>query len=181
MKSILSVSLAATVLLYAFPATADPISRLSTRQTVTYPNYMGCYNSASGLTNHGPYTYQSKGYCHDNVCAPIGSSVEATSNGTDCWCGNSLPPASAMVEKKYCNVNCAGYGAFEQCGGNGYFSVYETGVGTVEDSGSSAASSSVSSAVPQSTSTPTTSATPSVVTIGGRIFLPLEEYCKSNK
>jgi cell wall integrity and stress response component len=180
MKSILSVSLAATVLLYAFHATADPISRLSSRQTVTYPNFMGCYNSAPGLTNHGADIYQTKGYCLNNVCGPIGNSVEATSNRTDCWCGNSLPPASAKVATTYCNVDCAGYGKLEQCGGNGYFSVYETGFGTVEDSGSSASSSSVSSAVPQTTSTPTTSATPSVVTIGGRTFLLLEQYCESN-
>lgn len=167
MKSILSVSLAATVLLHAFHATADLTS-------------MGCYNSVPGFTNHGPATFQTKGYCFDNVCGPIGKSVEATSNGTDCWCGDSLPPASAKVDTSFCNVNCAGYGPYEQCGGNGYFSVYETGVGTLEDTSSSAASSSVSSAVPQSTSTPTTSATPSVVTIGGRTFLLLEQYCKSN-
>jgi len=124
------------------------------------------------MTSYGPAQFQTKGYCHDKVCGPIQTSVEATSNGTDCWCGNSLPPISAKVDNKFCNVNCAGYGALEQCGGDGYFSVYETGYGTVDNSGSdSSASSSTSSVVPQTTSTPTTSATPSVVTVGGQTIV----------
>jgi len=136
---------------------------LEARITLNSLKYEGCYSSSSGLTYNSTYIYNSRGYCQ-TACVPLGFSVQAETNKTDCWCGNDVPPSSAKVDDSFCNQGCAGIDT-EMCGSadGTYFSVYLTGSGTV----SSGSDSTTSSPTPSKTPSSTTSAKPSVVTVGG--------------
>ncbi len=93
----------------ASPAAAEPIpapATLAGRQFNTL-TYEGCYSSSSGLSFNSSYTFNSKGYCQKE-CVPAGFSVQATTNKTDCWCGNDLPPPSSRVDDSFCNAGCGG-------------------------------------------------------------------------
>jgi hypothetical protein len=113
MKSIFAPALLATALIRASRVAADPVSELQARQYSAVIS-KGCYSSNSGLTFKDTYTWQSKSHCQSQ-CGPMNAAVEATTKGTDCWCGNSLPPASSLVDDSFCNVQCTGYGAGEMC------------------------------------------------------------------
>jgi len=167
MKSILSVAAVALLGASNVVARAEyPAAALVYRQYKTLV-YEGCYSSSSGLSLNSSYTFNTKGYCQTQ-CVPIDKAVQATSDGDQCWCGDSLPPSSAKVDDSKCDMTCTGYGP-EYCGGDGFFSVYLTGtssnVPNAQSSGSSSPSSSASSSPKASA---TKSASPSVVTIGGQ-------------
>ena len=92
----------------------------------------------------------------------------ATTDGSTCLCGNELPPDSAKVDESKCDTPCNGYD-IEKCGGNGYYQIYLTGLGTP---GTSQDDSDSSSASPTSTdSQSTTSAKPSVITKAGQTII----------
>lgn len=163
---------AAAALLGPSHAAAEPIpapATLAERQYNTL-TYEGCYSSSSGLSYNTSYQFNTKGYCQTQ-CVPAGYNVQATTNKTDCWCGNSVPPSSSKVDDSYCNDSCAGYGT-EMCGSAGakYLSVYLTGL---DDSAVSGASSASATSASSSSTTPssTTSAKPSVVTVGGQTIV----------
>lgn len=69
----------------------------------------GCYSSAGDLTNVGSYQYQTPGYCQTQ-CVNAGKAVMATSNGSDCYCGDQLPADSDKTDSSSCNTKCNGYG-----------------------------------------------------------------------
>ena len=186
MKSIFSLTVAATALLGASTVAAESLSgaALAYRQYKTLVEE-GCYSSSTGLTKNSSYIYNSKGYCQLQ-CVPLNKAVQATSNADECWCGDEIPPASSKVDDSFCNSPCSGYGD-EICmriqleilsianhvigGGDNYWTVYLTGTTTsapnaASGSSSSTTSSATLSATPAASST--TSAKPSVVTVGGK-------------
>lgn len=120
--------------------------------------YQGCFSSAGELTKNTSYIYNTQGYCQTQ-CVPAGYNVEAVSAAKDCYCGNALPPASDKVDDSKCNAPCAGFDEV-MCGGTTHFSVYLTGLADQDVVGASDEAQAVSSSA-------TTSATPSVVTVGG--------------
>jgi cell wall integrity and stress response component len=69
----------------------------------------GCYSTPVPMIYHGPYIYQSYGNCQQ-ICYGFGNLVMGLGNGTDCWCGDELPPVNAKVDNSSCNTPCAGYG-----------------------------------------------------------------------
>jgi len=164
MKSISISSLAAVALLGASHVAAEyPAAALVYRQFKTLV-YQGCYSSSTGLSKNDTYQFQSKGYCQQQ-CVPQDSPVQATSNSDECWCGDSVPPSSSKVDDSKCDGPCTGYGV-EMCGGDGFFSVYLTGTSTDVPNAVTSGSSGTSGKGPKSSAT--TSAKPSVVTIGGQ-------------
>ncbi|EMF11170.1 WSC-domain-containing protein [Sphaerulina musiva SO2202] len=116
-------------------------------QTVSH---QGCYGSAGSLTSQGTYIYQSTGYCAVK-CKNNGKAVMATTNGTECYCGDALPAASDKVEDSKCNTPCVGY-PMDTCGGAGFFSVATLSDGTTGDgttgNATSVATTASASAVP---------------------------------
>ncbi|KAK9239626.1 hypothetical protein V1525DRAFT_424581 [Lipomyces kononenkoae] len=114
---------------------------------------VGCYSGSGSLVFNETYKYQSSSWCLD-YCAPMSNAVLGLTNGADCWCGNAIP--SNKVDSSYCNVPCFGFGQ-DDCGGyGGYFTVYLTGVGTLQNpnalSESSASSSQSSTSTAASSS-----------------------------
>ncbi|KAK0318886.1 Protein SLG1 [Friedmanniomyces endolithicus] len=131
-----------------------PPATLRPRQANPAMTYQACYSSSAGLTDQGSFEYQTSSYCQ-NICVKQNQAVLGLSAGSDCWCGDTLPPASS--------------------GGIGFYSIFLTGTEqSVPNAGASASSSSGSStstsgassstSQPPSSSTPSTTATPSVVT-----------------
>jgi len=84
---------------------------------------MGCYGSAPNFIEAGFYIYQSDGWCED-WCARNHYKVAANSNGSDCWCGTSLPSDTEKIDSTKCNTPCNGYGD-KDCGGPNAFHMYQ--------------------------------------------------------
>jgi len=138
-------------------------------------SYAGCYSDVTGaLTLNQTYIYNTNGYCY-NVCSTGGYATYATSEGSQCWCGNGIPDQSKNSSSSNCNVQCLAW--TDMCGGNSYWSLYLTGAGKVETvSGSSSASSSSfassSAAAPAVSSSGTSIVVPlTTVTAGGSTVL----------
>ncbi|QIX00369.1 hypothetical protein AMS68_005886 [Peltaster fructicola] len=132
------------------------------------PTLKGCYSSSTGLSYADTYTYQSSGHCVP-LCTSKGAAVVGLTNGSDCWCGDELPPVTSQADNSKCSTTCSGYNT-EQCGASGYFTVWLTGTNNdvtnaaAVGGDSSSTSSSSSSSSSSSTSTPTTTTTPTVIT-----------------
>jgi cell wall integrity and stress response component len=72
------------------------------------PTYAGCFSQSVPLIWHGPYIYQALGNCQ-MICDDLQNLVLGLGNGTDCWCGDYLPPENSKVSDDQCNTPCAGY------------------------------------------------------------------------
>lgn len=105
--SILSL-LAATASAHAHSPSL--LSHTRVRRGLAAMTYQGCYSSSSGLTDQGSYLYQTSGYCQP-ICVDANQAVLALSGGSDCWCGDVLPPADSKVDDSSCNTPCDGYGS----------------------------------------------------------------------
>lgn len=68
----------------------------------------GCFSSVGTLGDQGKATYQSKGYCQ-TICVRLKLPVTALFNGTNCYCGDSLPSRSSKVSDDECSSPCVGY------------------------------------------------------------------------
>jgi cell wall integrity and stress response component len=137
---------------------------------------VGCFSSGGPLVDLGSYTYQSAGYCQCQ-CATINKAVMATYKGSDCYCGDLLPPTDSVASNSSCNSPCQGYNT-AMCGGDGFWSVALTGIessvsNAQPGSGSSSASSSQ---IPTVTQT----AAPSVITKAGQTVVVTASGSASN-
>ncbi|CCU75705.1 WSC domain containing protein [Blumeria hordei DH14] len=143
----------------------------------------GCYSSSNGLTLNGSQTFNSIGACSQTCLAT--KSVTMAMQDSNCYCGSKLPPTNSLADDAKCAIPCPGYPsdvckqefplppigqANQTGGGNGFYSVYLTGLSAVvENSDSSdSSSSSSSSTTSPSKSSATSSASPSIVTVGGQ-------------
>lgn len=180
---------AATALLAATSTLAEPIPNPvaapapATPTSTTSPIVMGCYSSHDSLTFQDTNGFQTSGLCVTQ-CVPLNHAVIAI-NGTDCWCGDTMPPLDTKVADSFCDTPCPGYGSVN-CGSTdstqSYFTVWNAGlkntISNAADSSSSASASSSSSSSSPAPSTSTSSvgsqtasASPSVVTIGGQTIV----------
>lgn len=118
------------------------------------------------MVDQGSYTYQSAGYCQCQ-CATINKAVAATYKGSDCYCGDLLPPTDSVAANSSCNTPCNGYDK-AMCGGDGFWSVALTGTeNSVGNSPAGSGSSPSSSQLPTVTQT----SAPSVITKAGQTIV----------
>ncbi|CAI7568031.1 unnamed protein product [Penicillium glandicola] len=117
-QSALTVS---TVLMAASSAVAKDFKVLARGSPLA--TLVGCYSSIPGYGKSTSYTYQSSGWCLDH-CADSYAAFALT-GGSDCVCGNTLPPTSAQVSSDKCSKSCSGW-PDDMCGGTNYYSVYTT-------------------------------------------------------
>lgn len=82
---------------------------LQARVALSAMTYQGCYSSSAGLTDQGSYQYQTTGWCQP-ICVKQNNSVLGLSGGSNCWCGDAIPPASSKVSDSQCNSPCNGFG-----------------------------------------------------------------------
>ncbi|KAL9126534.1 MAG: hypothetical protein Q9217_004438 [Psora testacea] len=146
--------------------------------------YQGCYSSSTGMTSAGYHEFQSSGYCQKE-CVKRNMAVMGTTKGTDCWCGNLLPPSDSKTSDSTCDSKCSGYGQ-DACGGPSSWSVLLTGLNNNVESASESNTDNSNSDDPDSnnsdsdtsdstTSSPSPSTTknsaPSVVTRASTIVV----------
>lgn len=70
--------------------------------------YKGCFSSGDPLEDHGPATFQTAGNCQP-ICLGLGKAVMGLVDGSNCYCGDLLPPADTKVDNDLCNTPCNGY------------------------------------------------------------------------
>ena len=80
-----------------------------TAQTYGADTVQGCYKNLNNYVFNQTFIYNTDGSCQKR-CAPAGYNAMATTKGTDCWCGNSIPSDADKIEDTFCNVPCAGFG-----------------------------------------------------------------------
>ncbi|CAH6723209.1 protein Slg1p [[Candida] jaroonii] len=117
---------------------------------------VGCFDRSSvkGLTSKGSYIYQSTSYCQEQ-CS--GHKYAALISGSTCYCGDTSIDESNSVDISNCDTPCQGYDSTD-CGGNGYYLIFEdSSVEVSEAASSSTTSSSSSSSTSTSTSTSSSS------------------------
>lgn len=107
-----ALAAATTVFSMALADTTTPTpTLLITTPTVIKPASamieMGCYETSVPLEDHGPYGFQTPGNCQ-LVCLSLDKPVMALAEGTNCWCGDKLPPKSAVTDNSTCDTNCKG-------------------------------------------------------------------------
>jgi len=141
---------------------SDPAAGLS----LNTPTYEGCFTISDALTDQGSYTFQTLGWCQP-WCVRQNKSILGLSNGTNCWCGDAMPPSSQKVDDANCNTNCVGYPQ-QTCGGPKAFAVWSDGLNPVVSSANTGSSPSSTTLV----STPSaTDSTPSVVTVASTVLV----------
>ncbi|KAJ5544762.1 Carbohydrate-binding WSC subgroup [Penicillium sp. DV-2018c] len=116
-------ALAATVLMAATSVVAEDF-KLVARGALS-PTLVACYSSVPGYGKAMSYTYQSSGWCQDHCSKEHGAF--ALTGGSDCLCGDTLPPSSDKVDSSKCSKPCSGWPS-DKCGAGGYYSVYTTGL-----------------------------------------------------
>ncbi|KAF2728433.1 hypothetical protein EJ04DRAFT_569514 [Polyplosphaeria fusca] len=110
-------------------ATASSIVSIPT-PTASYAlktmTQMGCFNDSRPLEDHGSWTFQTSGNCQP-ICVGLGKPVMALVDGSNCWCGDLIPPKAAQVANSSCDTSCNGF-PDEKCGGPSMWWVSLTGL-----------------------------------------------------
>ncbi|KAL8404709.1 hypothetical protein RB594_009539 [Gaeumannomyces avenae] len=152
----------AVVALFAGAVIADPptpgqtekgLQRKPMRPIPNDATVHGCYSSGAGLQLvDKAVKFNTMGECGVKICNVMGYKVGASYQGTQCWCGNTYPPGSKLVDDKQCNIPCPGYD-WDACGGPSAFTVYNTGIDLygVENATETVSSTTSSSATPKPT------------------------------
>lgn len=80
--------------------------------------YVGCYSGPppTDLEHSERYRFQSLGRCQHQCALDNGEGwrarrqpVAGLVNGTECFCGATVPPRAQLVEESFCDRPCAGY------------------------------------------------------------------------
>jgi cell wall integrity and stress response component len=106
-------------------AAVAPVEPVATEPVLGTNTIHGCYSSVGGLRLNETNTFNSQGSC-GTACRGVGAYVAAT-QGNSCYCGDTYPPASTLVDDDQCDEACPGYST-NACGGIKTFTVINTGV-----------------------------------------------------
>ena len=157
--------------LFATPVSAQAAASVPTASATNSPKAvqtLGCYTSLDNtFVNQGSYTFQTSGYCQI-ICTNQFKNVMATSQGSNCWCGDHIPAQSAITSNSSCNSPCNGYDQ-EDCGGDSAYTVYLSGLSTDVDVDGS--SSNSAKATPTSNGSSSSGESPSVITKAGQTIV----------
>jgi cell wall integrity and stress response component len=163
--------LRATLVAYAFSALTSLVLAQDDSSAATATSAapagaietLGCYDTLGTNSDvEDNNTFQTSGACQ-SVCTAKGAKVMITSGGTSCYCGDSVPPASAKVDSDQCNIGCGGYN-LQTCGGLGTYQYYLTGLGAPvieKDNSTTSAKPSATTSAVESARPAVTSTTPS--------------------
>ncbi|KAF2466768.1 uncharacterized protein BDR25DRAFT_327832 [Lindgomyces ingoldianus] len=125
---------------------------------------IGCFSTAVPLEDHGSWTYQTSGNCQP-ICVGLKKPVMGLVDGTNCWCGDLIPPKKAQVDNSSCNTPCNGYDK-ATCGGPSKWWISLTGL----------TKNHIDYYDPASPSATASKGTPSpVVTIGSTVIIMASE------
>lgn len=148
--------LAAKSAMAATATTATGVEEPSAVPTLGAAAVQGCFSSKGDLVFNSTQLYNSKSKCALDICAAMGKPVAGTMGGDECYCGDEYPPKSTLANDTDCNIGCSGYD-LQACGGDFYWTIYNTGLTLVVEYESDSALSSSASSVASSTSTSSSS------------------------
>ncbi|KAF2018496.1 hypothetical protein BU24DRAFT_172198 [Aaosphaeria arxii CBS 175.79] len=112
----ITTSASSSIVLIPTPTSQRPASAITS---------IGCFKTSVPLEDHGPWRFQSEGNCQQ-ICLQLGKNVMGLSEGTNCWCGDQIPPKSAKVANSSCETTCSGIDT-DFCGGADHYWVDLTG------------------------------------------------------
>ncbi|KAF1988237.1 hypothetical protein K402DRAFT_402931 [Aulographum hederae CBS 113979] len=127
---------------------------------------IGCFSTPTPLIDHGFSQFQTPGLCQ-RICYQLQKPVMGLTSGTNCSCGDLLPPKDTKVESSKCNTPCNGYDQTD-CGGGDYWWVILSGItrNQIDNLDPSSSSSSSAASTQTSASTIALSGTTIVKTVG---------------
>ncbi|CAG4950162.1 unnamed protein product [Colias eurytheme] len=107
------------------------LSNYCLSNTKKYGRYLGCYLDEKKLrllsSFYGNYaTQNSPKFCLD-ICVQAGFPYAGVQYGTECFCGENIPPQNAKISEKSCDMKCPGDSSVV-CGGYFTMNIYETGL-----------------------------------------------------
>src|SRR5688572_5269929 len=70
------------------PTTTLPASAMQT---------IGCFATGTPLEDHGYGKFASPGKCQ-LICLQLGKNILGLSEGTNCWCGDKVPPKEMQTD-----------------------------------------------------------------------------------
>jgi cell wall integrity and stress response component len=166
LKAALAASCVLLQVVSANPAPSPTVASQTGTPTYSGPrnalSTVGCFSTPEPMTDQGSYIFQSDGNCQA-VCLGLGNSVMGLVNGTNCWCGNLLPPLNSVADNSSCSTPCSGTDV-RMCGGDNYWLVVLTGLTKNKIGNLDPASLSGTSGSP-TTKTSTSSLGPSTVLV----------------
>ncbi|WEW60579.1 Protein SLG1 [Emydomyces testavorans] len=98
MKTLSAAAVAVSILLDYGLVAASP-GPAPSDVPINKSTYKGCYSSSGSMEDQGAYTFQSTGYCRD-LCTSLKRAVMGLTMGSNCYCGDKLPPASAKTDDR---------------------------------------------------------------------------------
>ena len=69
---------------------------------------VGCFSAIPDYGASKSWTYQSSGWCLDR-CYGQNKAAFALTGGSDCVCGDTIPPDSDKVSSDKCSKSCSGW------------------------------------------------------------------------
>lgn len=101
------------------------------RGQMTFGKYLGCYADQKKLRLltgfYGNYANTNSPSACLDICIQAGFMYAGVQYASECFCGESLPQASAAVADHLCDMKCPG-NATQHCGGYFTMNIYETGL-----------------------------------------------------
>lgn len=98
---------------------------------MTFGKYLGCYADQKKLRLltgfYGNYANTNSPSACLDICIQAGFMYAGVQYASECFCGESLPQASAAVADHLCDMKCPG-NATQHCGGYFTMNIYETGL-----------------------------------------------------
>jgi len=91
-------SSASKVVSISEPTTTLPANAMQT---------IGCFSTGLPLEDHGSGRFASPGKCQ-LICLQLGKNILGLSEGTNCWCGDLVPPKSTKTDNSSCTTGCSG-------------------------------------------------------------------------
>ncbi|KAF2175044.1 hypothetical protein K469DRAFT_724625 [Zopfia rhizophila CBS 207.26] len=117
--SLLSMAAAESSSILLIPTPTASVTRNAMDQ-------IGCFSTGVPLEDHGPWTFQTAGNCQP-ICLGLNKPVMGLVDGTNCWCGDLIPPKDSQVANSSCDTPCAGFDQ-DFCGGASKWWIALTGL-----------------------------------------------------
>ncbi|ORY15859.1 hypothetical protein BCR34DRAFT_598132 [Clohesyomyces aquaticus] len=108
------------------PSSIVSIPTPTASATLNAMTEIGCFSTGTPLEDHGSWTFQTSGNCQP-ICVLLQKPVMGLVDGSNCWCGDLIPPKAAKVANSSCNTPCNGFDK-QMCGGPSMWWISLTGL-----------------------------------------------------
>jgi cell wall integrity and stress response component len=89
------------------PSKVVTITSVTTTMPASAMQTIGCFETGVPLEDHGAGDFTTPGLCQ-LICLQLGKNILGLSEGTNCWCGDLVPPESTQTDNSSCTTGCKG-------------------------------------------------------------------------